>query len=907
MACQLTIRLCGLLGLLSGCLAVETEPNEPTSSHWSFHAPKRQEPPAVSDAGWVKSPIDAFILARLEQEGLSPAPAVGRAQLIRRLSLDLTGLPPTPAETQAFQGDASPDAEQRLIERLLTSPRAAEHWTRDWLDLARYADSNGYQVDLERNMWPWRDWVIAAFDRNLPFDRFTIAQLAGDLVDGGQDALATGYNRNHCITTEGGVIDEEYRTIYAVDRVNTMASTWLGLTTGCARCHDHKYDPMTQRDFYRMMACFNQIGERGSGDGGNFGPLLEVQSPLDAARMAAIDAELQGLPADLDQRIEEAEEEAEDELRDLAPLRWQTATAIGAATDSGRPIASPTDGVFLAPAGALDTFTLTLRVPLRTIRALRLEALPEATLPGGGPGLAPDGSFAISELSLWVMGPEGRREIPLLEGHSLTTPSAADPAIDGSGSTSWGGGPGESGAIFALSEPINVESATVGLRLSELEGGGKILGRFRISFSDHPLAALPPTMGQAILRPPGQRSPEEIQALVSHYGLYLAPPELKAAARRRLELRRQRSLASTKVSAMVMKQAETPQDTFVLGRGDYQQHGEQVSCRPPQWILKSPAGQPRDRLGFAQWLVDPHHPLTARVVVNRLWQRYFGVGLVKTLDDFGIQGDRPSHPELLDYLALELIGSGWDLRHIHRLIVGSATYRQSSVATAEVLGRDPENRLLARGARYRLPAEVIRDVALWAGGLLDETRGGPSVLPYQPPGLWEELNDRPGNFTPYRTDSGARTRRRSLYTFWKRSLPPPTLATFDAPTRETATVRRSITTTPLQALVLLDAPEMLEAACGLATRMAREGGEDDEARLRFGFQLVTSRPPSEAELSLLKSTQRAQQAELRAAPDAARALVMRGETTSPLAIEAQAALIQVARVLLNLSETITRE
>lgn len=903
----LSIRLCGLLGLFSGCLALESEPNEPTSSHWSFHAPKPQEPPAVRDAGWVRSPIDAFILARLEREGLSPAPAIGRAQLIRRLSLDLTGLPPTPAETQAFLDDASPDAERSLIDRLLSSPRAAEHWTRDWLDLARYADSNGYQVDLERNMWPWRDWVIAAFDRNMPFDRFTIAQLAGDLVDGGKDALATGYNRNHCITTEGGVIDEEYRTIYAVDRVNTIASTWLGLTTGCARCHDHKYDPMTQRDFYRIMACFNQIGERGSGDGGNFGPMLEVQSPLDAARLAAIDAELKALPADLDQRIEEAEEEAEEELREGAPIRWEPANALSAASESGRPITSQADGVFLAPAGELDTFTLLVRVPLGGVRALRIEAQPESSLPGGGPGQASDGSFALSELSLWVLGPEGRRQIPLIEGHSLSTPAAAYPAIDGSGSTSWSGGPGASGAVFALAEPIDVRSATVALQLSELEGGGKILGRFRVSFSEHPLAALPPTMDQAILRPPGQRSPEETQALLSHYGLHLAPPELKAAARRRLELSRQRALASARVSVMTMKQADTPQDTFVLGRGDYQQHGEPVSCRPPQWILKSPAAQPRDRLGFAQWLVDPRHPLTARVVVNRLWQRYFGVGLVKTLDDFGIQGDRPSHPELLDYLALELVSSGWDLRHIHRLIVSSATYRQSSVAPAELEERDPENRLLARGARYRLPAEVIRDVALWAGGLLDETRGGPSVLPYQPPGLWEELNDRPGNFTPYRTDSGARTRRRSLYTFWKRSLPPPTLATFDAPSRETAVVRRSITTTPLQALVLLDAPEMLEAACGLAARMAQEGGADEESRLRHGFQLVTSRPPSEAELSLLKSAHRAQHAEMVAAPDAARTLVMRGVTVSPLAIEAQAALIQVARILLNLSETITRE
>lgn len=907
MASPLPIRLCCLLLLTPGCLAQESDPNEPTSSHWSFQAPVRSDPPAVVDAGWVKTPIDAFILARLEHEGLSPAPPIGRAQLVRRLSLDLTGLPPTPSETQAFLDDARPDAEQALLERLLASPRASEHWTRDWLDLARYADSNGYQVDLERNMWPWRDWVIAAFDRNMPFDRFTIAQLAGDLVDGGAETLATAYNRNHCITTEGGVIDEEYRTIYAVDRVNTMASTWLGLTTGCARCHDHKYDPMTQRDFYRILACFNQIGEHGSGDGGNFGPMMEVQSPLDSAKVAAIDAELQALPADLDQEIEAAEQEAEPELSALPAVRWVVPTALSAVSESGRPISSHQDGVFLAPAGELDTFTLTLRIPLDGARALRLEAQPESTLPGGGPGRAPDGSFAISELSLWVESAQGRQEIPLIDGHTLSTPSGAYPAIDGSGTTSWGGGAGASAAIFGLAEPIDVVNATISLRLSELDGAGKILGRFRVSFSDHPLAALPPTMEQALPRPRDQRTPEETEALLGHYGLHLAPPRLKALARRRLELQRQRVLAATKVSTMVMKQAASPSDTFVLARGDYQQHGEQVSCRPPQWILKSPAGQPRDRRGFAEWLVDPRHPLTARVVVNRMWQRTFGVGLVKTLDDFGIQGDRPSHPELLDYLARELVDSGWDLRHIHRLIAGSATYRQSSLASAELLERDPENRLLARGACYRLPAEVIRDLALWAGGILDETRGGPSVLPYQPPGLWEELNDRPGNFTPYRTDSGARTRRRSLYTFWKRSLPPPTLASFDAPNRETATVRRSITTTPIQALVLLDAPEMLEAACGLAARMAREGGADVDSWLRFGFQVVTSRPPSEAELGLLAAAFRTQSAEMRAAPAAARELVLRGETTSPLATETQAALIQVARILLNLSETITRE
>lgn len=888
-----TLALCLLA---AGCLATEQDPNRAVYDHWAYLPPRSAVPPPVQDPSWIKSPIDAFVLARLEAEGLTPAPPVDRAHYLRRLSLDLSGLPPSPEEVSAFEADASSGAEEAAIERLLSSPRTAENWTRDWLDIARYADSNGYQVDLEREMWPWRDWVISAFQKDLRLDRFIRLQLAGDLLDDPDGTLASAFNRNHAVTTEGGVVEEEYRSIYAADRVNTIGAAFLGLTVGCARCHDHKYDPLTTLDYYRLTACFNQIDDAGKANDNHFRPTLSTAGPLVEAERARLAQALSAVATDLDLRIDADRHARQDELAALGPVRWiQPERPMRVETESGLPLRPQDDGSFLAEITETERTVLRGVVPLANLRAIRLELLRDTAFPQGGPGGAQDGRPWLSEFDAWVDGPEGRQKLEILWADASEAPGDAAKAIDGSGSSAWAPPAVNAEIRFGLAESMDTRNATITVRLTQLEGAEHVIGRFRLSFSEHPLAAILPDAAPATRR--------------LHHGLFLAPNPLQTEVRDREALVRAQASLSAAVSTMVMKTSAKPQPTYVFVRGDYQHHGDSVGCEIPRWILPGPKGRALDRRDVADWLLSPDHPLTARVIVNRVWQRYFGVGLVRTLDNFGRAGERPSHPELLDWLARELIDSGWDLRHVHRLILRSATYRQSSATSRERLARDPDNRLLGRGARFRLPAEVIRDTALWAGGILDERLGGPSVFPPQPPGLWEELNDRKDLFTPYRTDSGARAHRRSLYLFWKRSLPPPSMSTFDAPTRESPTVQRAVTNTPLQALALMNSPESLEAAEGLALRMVAAAPGEPSDWIRYGFRMLTSRTPTAEELEILAQTYQDQRAAFQAEPDAIARLDQIGDASrlSPLDPPSRAALTQVARVLLNLSETITRE
>ena len=633
--------------------------------HWAFVPPMRPTPPQVKLVDRVTSPIDAFVLARLQQEALAPSPEADRRTLIRRVTFDLTGLPPTLAEVAAFVNDPAPQVKsyEKVVDRLLASNRYGEQMSRYWLDAARFADTSGYQYDRERKQWVWRDWVIHAFNTNMPFDRFTIEQMAGDLLPDATDQarLATGFHRNHPITIEGGVIEEEYRTEYVIDRVVTTSNVWLGQTMLCARCHDHKYDPISQEDFYRFFAFFNNVEERGVGGKdfpSQFEPMLKVASPL---------------------------------------------------------------------------------------------------------------------------------------------------ASEDSGST---------------------------------------------EASDYP-----PTM--------------------------------------------------------VMVEMQKPRTAYVLERGEYDKPQKDKPLVPglPEALGTLPDGSPTNRLTLAYWLVSRENPLTARVTVNRLWQQVFGIGLVKTSEDFGSQGEWPSHPNLLDWLAVEFMESDWDVKNLMKTIVMSSTYRQSSTISKSMHARDPENRLLTHGPRFRLDGEVLRDSALAVSGLLNRKVGGPSVYPYHPNGLWIEINNRPNYSRPYpHPTDRAQLYRRSMYTFWKRTVPPPSMATLDAPAREYCVVRRSRTNTPLQAFVMLHDPQFVEAARQLAAQMMFKGGETIESRIEHGYTLCTARAPSADEMKVLRKTFDERLAQYLADSDAATKFLMVGQSPrdESLDISEHAAYTQVARILLNLSEFLTK-
>ena len=690
-------------------------------THWAFAAPARPPLPPVRDTSWPRGEVDTFVLARLERESLSPSPAADKPALIRRLTLDLTGLPPTLEEVDAFLADGRPDAYERLVDRLLAAPRYGERMATDWLDASRFADTHGYHIDSGRDMTRWREYVIESFNQNLPYDRFTVEQLAGDLLpetgDREQDLrqkLASGFNRNHMINFEGGAIPQEYLNAYIVDRVNTTGTVFLGLTVACTQCHDHKYDPISQREFYQLYAFFNNLPENGlDGRKGNAPPLLSFPTREQQEQLDAVAGEIRA-------------------------LEEQIAAAKG----------------------------------------------------------------------------------------------SADP-------------------------------------------------------------------------PPDAEAVNKLQA------------DLAALTKRQTDLR------ATVSSSMVMEELAQPRETFILLRGAYDKPGDKVTADVPAFLPPLPQDASHNRLALARWLVAPEQPLTARVTVNRYWQLFFGTGLVRTAEDFGSQGELPSHPELLDWLAVEFREEGdrrqetgdtggWDVKRLVRLIVSSATYRQSSRVPPALRSKDPDNRLLARGPRFRLQAEFIRDQALFHSGLLDGRIGGKSVSPYQPPGLWEELMSRADgdNWTAqkYKPDHGVDLYRRTMYTFWKRTCPPPTLAMLDAPDRETCTVRRSRTNTPLQALVLLNDPTYVEAARKFAERILIGGGSSFDQRLVFAFRSVLSRPPNTIELAALRGVYDKQLARFRELPDSAKALLAVGESPANTSLDPAelAAWTIVASAILNTDEALTK-
>jgi mono/diheme cytochrome c family protein len=882
--------------------------------HWAYVKPVRPEVPAVRRAGWVRTPIDAFVLARLEAEGLAPSTEATRETLLRRVTLDLTGLPPTAEEIDAFLADTGADAYEKVVDRLLASPHYGERWARPWLDLARYADTNGYEKDRRRTAWKYRDWVIAAFNADMPFRQFTIEQIAGDMLEGaGPEArIATGFHRNTLLNQEGGIDVEEARWETLVDRVNTTATVWLGTTLACAQCHSHKFDPFTQKDYYRMLAFFDNGEYRVEGAGPRVmdkwiaEPDLELATEAQAARKKALEDEIARVKAAFEATTPElsSAQAAWERERTAPPPAWKALRPSSVRSAGGATLDVAADGSVtasgLSPDG--DTYTLAARLPAGPVTALRIEAL--ADPPSGAPGRADYGAFLVTRLSLAAAPAGGRpRPVPLLRAEADSDATATG-LLDDDVETGWGG-----------SDPTHSYSAVV-QPAAPLAGGGTLavtieqqgkqprrtLRRFRVSVSSAAAPwgglSLPEKIRAIVATADAQRTDAQRKDLAEYYrGI---SPAREAERRQLRGLRRE--LADLAIpTAMTLRERPTGDrpSTPMRGRGSFMSPGEKVYAAVPAALPPLPENAMPNRLGLALWLVDESNPLTARVTVNRIWEQYFGRGLVETSEDFGTQGERPSHPELLDWLATELFRQGTRLKPLHRLIVLSATYRQSSRVAPDLLQRDPYNRLLARGPRFRVEAEMVRDIALAASGLLSEKIGGPSVFPFQPEGIW----DNPYNDDRWQTSAGEDRYRRALYTFSRRTAPYPALTVFDAPSREFCTVRRVRTNTPLQALTTLNDPVFFEAARALAARSVKAAATPEE-RAAHAFRLCTARRPRAAELAPLLSFERSQLARFRSDPEATRAVA--GAATAGEAAEL-AAWTMVANVLLNLDETLTKE
>ena len=892
--------------------------------HWAFIAPVAANIPGnVTDEG-VKNPIDRFVLTQLKSRNLEPSGEAKRTTLIRRVSFSLTGLPPTLEEIDHFLADTSPGAYERMVDRYLDSPAYGEHMARHWLDLARYADTNGYQYDTERQQWVWRDWVIDAYNRNKPFNEFTIEQLAGDLLPEAseQQRLATGFNRNHGITIEGGIIDEEYRTEYVMDRVVTTSQVWLALTMGCARCHDHKYDAISQKEFYQVFHFFNQVPERGAN---GFAPKQRLASPLAANRKKELENELKRLKEELHKprNLDALLEKWTSQLARQPGGGWQILSPKTMDSTGGSTLRKLDDNSILA-AGInppKDIYEITAGTASEKLTAVRLEALTHETLPGGGPGRHSNSNFVLSEFELTAASakdPSLRKVIKFVKAQADYSQAnyEVSKAIDGTvdNSNGWAvDGPTRkkpATAIFIAKAPFGYEGGTLLLFRLRHEGnfGAHGVGRPRLSVTDDPtgslrLQGIPTDIRLIAARTPKDRTSQQTAQLKAYFLMHHNPNRMIKERIATLEKQQRATFPET----MIMQDMARPRATHLLLRGQYNEPGEKVSAGVPA-IFPAIRKNHNTRLGFAQWLMDPAHPLTARVAVNRYWQQLFGIGLVKTAEDFGIQGELPSHPALLDWLALEFIRSNWDTKHMYRLILNSATYRQTANVGKYAYRNDPENRLLTRGPRMRLDAEEIRDAFLASSGLLVRQLGGKSVYPYQPKGLWMELNNRPGYSKAYPQGKGDDLYRRSIYTFWKRTVPSPMLKTFDAPEREFCTTRRSKTNTPLQALALLNGAQFVEAARHLAQRMLLEGGKTLNERIIYGFRLVNARVPSQPELALLRDAYTENLQHYQSNGQAALQLLQVGDSPFNNALNQAklAAMTSVARLLFNLNESITK-
>ena len=943
--------LAGLVSLVSA-----EEPQRSTRRHWSYVSPQRPVFPVVRQRDWPRNAIDLFTLAAMEKANLRPSAEASRIDLIRRLTFDLTGLPPTVQEVEAFLADREPNAYQRLVDRLLTSPRYGERMAVDWLDLARYADTHGYHIDSHRDMWRWRDWVIQAFNHNMPYDQFTIEQLAGDLLPQPtmSQQIASGFLRNNMINFEGGAIEEEYRTEYVMDRVMTTGTVWLGQTLQCCRCHDHKYDPLTQREFYRLFAFFNQNDEKGlDGKKGNATPVLVTPTDRQQRQQNQLVRNLEGVQQRIairkmasagDQRAWEIRLAEQQQRLPAAPQDWKAYYRLDKATDQtvadhgkekkqgrlhGEPLYVPGKHAqallfggsqfveFKERPGVERTTSFSWAVwvfPTTLDQMVLLERLAGETADRGYQWRLEKGKIAVrlrhnskgNELSL-----QTRRALPVNHWSHITV------TYDGS---SHATGlrvylDGHLQEVEVIQDRLTGSIVTTGsLTLGSSRDGLSFRGLIdELMFFDRALSSVEAgrvaghnPIQSLIGIEPTRRTAAQQATLQNYYWMHHDTQLQQLTGQRDRLLEQRQQLDRTIVSTMVMKELASPRETFVLTTGDYRSQGDRVLPGTPAVLPSWRAGLPENRLGLARWLVQDNQPLTARVTVNRFWQSFFGAGIVRTPEDFGTRGQRPTHPELLDWLAVELVDSGWDVKHIVRKLVLSQTYRQSSRVGRQRYQRDPENRFWSRGPRVRLSAEAIRDNALAVSGLIEEELGGRSIYPPQAAGLWKEISFDPGRFTAqvYRPSSGRDLYRRSLYIFWKRSVPHPPLVAFGAPNRERCTVQRRLTNTPQQALVLMNEPTYLAAARSLACWVVRQEAKSMEERLDQLFRRILSRHPAVREQEILTRLYRQQRSQFQMDRTAAEQLV-KGVSKQLDTVDV-ASWTMVAHTILSLDEAITK-
>jgi len=866
--------------------------------HWAYIKPVPPTLPQVKNTGWCRNPIDTFILAKLESEGLTPSSEAPKRTLLRRVYLDLIGLPPTPSEVDAFLADSSPNAYEKVVDQLLASPRYGERWARPWLDLARYADSNGYEKDNPRVAWEYRDWLIKALNQDMPFNQFTIEQIAGDMLPNPtQDQLiATGFHRNSMLNQEGGIDVEEYYWYSLVDRVNTTASVWLGSTLGCAQCHNHKFDPFTQKDYYRMLAFFGNGEHKKAGAGDYFMAEAELAlpTPEQARKSQELHSKISQLQTALDTQTPQLTPAQQVWEKDIASSesRWSVLTPSHIESVGGATLTLQPDGSILASAKnpQADTYKLAAKTNLAKLTGVRLEVLPDPGLPHNGPGRDPDGNFFLSDFEMQINGQpviwKSSTADESQEGYSAKNIVKKRPntlsgwAIDASDSSVW-----RRQAIFVPTEITTIPAGSIltfTLR-HEMRKTSRNIGRFRLSLTALPdpefIVQLPAGLRTVLAKPAAERTAEEREKLSAAYRS--VAPSLDSTRTQIAAL--EKEVAKLGIStAMIMQERPsfTRPAAYLRERGTFTSPGELLYADVPSALNPLPRDAMPNRLGLAQWLVSEDNPLTARVTVNRFWETIFGRGIVETSEDFGSQGEPPSHPELLDWLATEFMQNGWSMKKIQKLMVMSATYRQDSHVSPEMTARDPYNRLYAHGPRFRVEAEMVHDMVLDESGLLSSKMYGPSVFPYQPEGVW----DIPYSDDKWVPSEGEDRYRRAIYTFIRRSAPYPSLVTYDAPSREFCTVRRVRTNTPLQALTSLNDPYFFAAAQALAKRIQTDGGPTIADQINFAYQVTVSRPPTPTELTQVTAFYDQQ---MQANP--------------------KLALTMVANVLLNTDEALTKE
>lgn len=882
-----------------------------SGAHWAYNAPQRPVLPEVQDRDWPVNEIDYFVLQRLEQADLVPTGPADKVTLIRRVTLDLTGLPPTRQQVQAFLDDRSDEAYATVVERLLGSEQYGERMAAWWLDLARYADTHGYEGDGPRNIWLYRDWVIDAFHRGLPFDRFTVEQLAGDLLPGATDLqrIATGFHRNTPFCYEAGTDLEQFRVESVVDRVNTTMTVWMGTTMGCAQCHDHKYDPFSQRDYYQLYAFFNNSAEADASSG-----VIATTSPLARDAVARHSVRLAELREELAAESPElAAEQRRWEQQQVDEKQWQVISPMSYRSLHGADLRVLKDSSVLVGGKnpEHDVYELTFSLPelalgARGIGAMGIEVLKHESLPHGGPGRYDgNGNFALSNLKVeYATSDQPDRWRPVHFSNAVASYEEGGDRVlgvlDDEDLTNWCTNQSAAHAIFITDQAYVVPAGSI-LRIvmqhnSQWDFHG--VGRFRwwvatgqIPDDQSPLEAV------AVLEvPPEARTPQQRTVLAEYYRVIA--PCLEPVRQEIAELETQMVTAST----MVMVERDEPRATHIFHKGSFLDPGEMVEPGVPAAWHAWPENAPFNRLGLARWLMETDNPLVARVTMNRIWALIFGQGIVETSEDLGSQSALPSHPMLLDYLATEFVAAGWDLQEMQRQIVTSATYRQSSAITPRRLEQDPGNRLFSRGPVFRLDAEMIRDNALAVSGLLTQQLGGPGVYPYQPPGVFEQIHSFT---TAWDTSTDGQQYRRALYTWWKRTAPYPSMLTFDAPRRGVCVERRPRTNTPLQALVTLNDPVYVQCAAALGRRMVMEVEGDAHRRAAFGFELCVARQPTRGELDQLVELYRDNLAIYQRDTEAAANLI--GENSAPGGDLAEhAAWSVVGNVLLNLDETLTK-